>query len=288
MRPRTFPATFAMALTGYAIAPARPGDAGALTLDLAHLFTVHSVLLWGGVNAFNSSQDRDEGPVNLLRHPPPLPPGLLAFSLLSQAAAVGLAALHGWWPAALVATAVALSTLYSLRVPRFRRAKEIPVLDILINALGCGLGSIALGYAFTGASPLDARALSVGLAFSVAIFGGLPTSQIFQLEPGEARGRAHNYASLLGARRTLRVGSLFFALHLALLATVVRPGWTEVSAWSLPMALWIGWAVLVTAGALHSLWWSAHPFTDAYGRMTRQFAVLMGSQVLWTAAAWLA
>ena len=61
-RPRSIPVTLAMALTGWLTSPMH----GHAVSDLAFLVVVHSVLLWGGTNAFNSAEDRDDGPVNLL------------------------------------------------------------------------------------------------------------------------------------------------------------------------------------------------------------------------------
>lgn len=287
MRPKTFPATFVMAVTGYALSPVRPDAASRVLWDLSLLFLVHSVLLWGGVNAFNSSQDRDQGPLNLLPDPPPQPSYLLRFSLFLQGAALVIAAFRGWWPLVLVAAAIVLSTYYSIRLPGLRRGKEIPVVDILINALGCGIGSIALGYSFAGGSPLDSHAIVSGLGFSAAIFGGLPTSQIFQLSSQKGEPRERNYAALLGVRGVLLVGPLFFAVHIVVLAFFARPGWKEVFLDPIPATLWIGWLLLVAVGGIHSLCWSRSPFHDAYLRMVRQFGVMMASQALWTAAAWL-
>src|SRR5262249_2195498 len=79
-RPRSIPVTLAMAMTGWLASPAH--GLSRLAADVAFLVIVHSVLLWGGTNSFNSAEDRDEGPVNLLPHPPPMPRHLGAFGLV--------------------------------------------------------------------------------------------------------------------------------------------------------------------------------------------------------------
>ena len=283
LRPRTFVPTFLLALTGYAASPARPSALGAVAADLVLLFLVYSVLLWGGANAFNSSQDRDEGPVNLLPNPPPIPPRLALFGVAMNVLAVPFAALRGARPAALVACAVVVSIFYSLRGAPWRRGKEIGVVDNAINATGSGFVAIMLGYLFTPA-PVDARILLLAAAFTIAIFGGVPTSQIFQLDPRDTYASARNYASLLGAKTTLRVGALLFVAHVAF---VLVMGW-PAPARAPVAALLGGWAILALVASVHSWWWAREPFRDPYRRMTRQLGMMMTSQTLFTIAAWIA
>ncbi len=280
LRPLTFLPTFLLALTGYAMSPARPAGLGAISVDLGLLFLVQSVLLWGGANAFNSSQDRDSGPVNLLPSPPPMPKHLATFGLLANCAAIALAAARGALAALIVTAGVVASTFYSWRSGHFRRGKEIGVVDNLINAAGSGAGSILLGYAITGAR-LDLHVVLVAAAFTVATFGGVPASQIFQLRQGDRYEDARNYASLLGAENTLRVGALLFAAHVVLVLALGLPAGGVVG-----HALWLGWALLALAGSVHSLRWSRAPFLRPYRQMTRQFSLMMASQTLWTGYAW--
>jgi 4-hydroxybenzoate polyprenyltransferase len=270
-RPRSIPVTLAMALTGWLASPVR-GHAVTDLGDLAFLVVVHSVLLWGGTNAFNSAEDRDDGPVNLLPDPPPIPPNLGAFGLMLMGAAIGLAALRGPTCVALVACAVALSIYYSWRGAPWRRGKEVVGVDNLINACGCGLGSFSLGWCTTGAV-LSASAIYLGLAWTVCLFGGMPTAQIFQLRQLRPGDRA-NWTSWLGAARTLRLGAVLFALHLALVAPVSR--------WGLGTLVW---AAGVSAAIAHSAWWSRAPFTHGYARMLRQMTLLTTAQLAWAIGA---
>ncbi len=266
IRPRSIPVTIAMALTGWLAAPTHDH----VVTDLAFLVIVYSILLWGGTNAFNSAEDRDTGPVNLLPDPPPRPRHLRAFGLALMLAAIIAAAVRGATAMLLVAAAVSLSLFYSWRGGPWRRGKDLPGIDNLINALGCGLGSFALGWVTTGA-PLSANAIYLGLAWTVCLFGGMPTAQIFQLAPDE---RGTNWTSLLGAARTLRVGALLFAVHLALLAPVSHRGAASTV-----------WALGVVAAIGHSAWWSRTPFRDPYRRMLRQMALLTTAQLAWALGA---
>ena len=262
LRPRSIPVTLVMALTGWLAAPTHAWT------DVIFLLVVHSILLWGGTNAFNSAEDRDTGPVNLMPDPPPRPPHLGAFGLALMLAAVAAAALRGTTAVLLVATAACLSIFYSWRGAPWRRGKEVPGLDNAINALGCGLGSFALGWVTTGA-PLTATPIYLGLAWSVCLFGGMPTAQIFQLGDGQ-----RNWTSWLGAARTLRLGALLFAVHLALLVPFTQLRVTTLV-----------WVAGVVGAILHSAWWSRTPSTDPYRRMLRQMTMLTAGQLAWAIGA---
>ena len=266
-RPRSIPVTLVMAMTGWLASPSRTAPVG----DLAFLLVVYSGLLWGGTNAFNSAEDRDSGPVNLLPNPPPLPRHLGAFGLsLMAAAIVAAGVLRGWQCAALVTGAVVLSIFYSWRGAPWPRGKEIPGVDNLINASGCGIGSFCLGWCTTG-EPLTAMALYFGLAWTVCLFGGMPTAQIFQLRPDD---RGSNWTAHLGAARTLRFGAVLFMLHFALLARVSSLGIATVV-----------WGAGVVSATLHSAWWSRDPFVQPYHRMLRQMTLLTVAQLAWAIGA---
>lgn len=268
-RPRSVPVTLVMALTGWLASPLHATRPGQITADILYLTLVHSVLLWGGANAFNSAEDQDEGPVNLLPDPPPRPRGLGAFGLGLMLLAVPAAALRGPVPAGLVALATALSVFYSWRGGPWPRGKEIPGVDNLINAAGCGAGSFGLGWCATGA-PITPTALYFALAWTICLFGGMPTAQIFQLRPNETVSSARNWTAWLGARATLRLGAALFLLHFAMLAPLAAPRWAR--------AIW-GSGVLIAAA--HSAWWSRDPWTAPYARMLRQMTILTTAQLAW-------
>lgn len=275
MRPRTFPITFVFALTGYVLAPSHARGAG-LALDLAFLFLVYSVLGWGGANAFNSAEDEDAGPVNLLPDPPPRPRHLGAFGLACGAASVALALA---WPGKaravpFVLVAGLLSVAYSYRGAPFRRFKEVGGLDALTHALGCGPIAIALGW--SAAAPLDASFAWPALGFFFAFFGGYTTTQIFQLAPGERYATGRNYTSLLGAPLALRVSVLCFAAHVVVLGLSV--GRAIVAS-----APYLVWASLVAVAALHALGWALRPWHAPYRRMQVQLGLMMTSHVTFLA-----
>jgi hypothetical protein len=179
------------------------------------------------------------------------------------------------------AVGVLLSILYSWKNNFFTRGKDIPILDMLINTSGFGICSILFGYIMTPA-PVTATLIYIGMGFTFAYQGGMPTSQIFQLK----KDSKPNYTSLLGAAWVLRAGALFFILHIVFLA-LAYTDLTFLAAHQVLMCMYAGWALLVLLSAIHSLWWSQDPFKEPYKKMNRQMVMMMSSQILWTVYAWI-
>jgi len=140
-RPLSIPVTMVMVMTGWLASPAHARTLAGMARDVGLLAAVYSVLMWGGANAFNSAEDRDDVPVNLLPSPPPLPPRLGAFGIGLQLAGVLASAVFGLRSVMLAAVAAVTSVFYSWRGAPWRRGKEIPGVDNLINAGGCGFGA---------------------------------------------------------------------------------------------------------------------------------------------------
>lgn len=267
MRPRTFPLTFVFVLTGYVLAPN-----AASGWDLLYLFLVYSVLGWGGANAFNSAEDRDDGPINLLPNPPPRPRYLRQFGIGCGALAVLLASV---WPGMQrtllpIAIAGALSFAYSWKSGGFRRLKEVGLVDNMTNACGCGPLALAIGWG--ARAPYDISLVGPSVGFFLALFGGYTTTQIFQLAPDDTYTSARNYTTLVGPRRALRIGALAFVSHVVVLAFSIR--WTSAAS-----AAFGTWATLVVLAAGHSYSWANTPFVNPHSRMLRQMGLMMASQL---------
>ena len=270
-RPLSIPLTFVLVLTGYVVAPTHPAWREA-SYDLVFLLLVYSVFGWGGTNAFNSDEDRDEGPVNLLPAPPPRPAHLGAFGIAWGALAIVVTIA---WPGKLrvlplVVLSAVLSLAYSYRGAPFRRLKEIGIVDNVTNALGCGPIAIAIGWGVAG--PFAPGLLPIAAGFFFAFFGGYTTSQIFQLRDGDTYATARNYTSLLGASLALRLSVLAFLAHLVVLLAVLRGR-------ALGSVAYGAWIALVLFAALHAWRWARIPRDRPKRRMLIQLGLLMGSQV---------
>ena len=153
-----------------------------------------AVDLYGGATAYNSVYDRDEGPVGGLAAPPPVPAGLLPFSLMLQAAGAAAAPIVGW-PFTLVYLAMAgLGAAYSHPRVRF---KARPWASLLVVSLGQGVLGFLLGFLAAGGAPraaLAPRALEaafVAAAFTTALY---PLTQLYQVDEDRRQVALHDVA----------------------------------------------------------------------------------------------
>lgn len=206
LRPKGFAIMFIFALNGYALgAPARDGKT--LALDMAILFFGWAVLLASGTNQFNSAFDRDTGAITMLDHPPAPPRGLAAIGLVAMIAGALLFAIRSWAAAKFGLVLAAAGVIYSYGFG-LRRVKEIPVLDIVWNGLGYGLGAMAMGYLLTGA-PLREEFWWVGFGFSISFAATAVVAQIPQ--QGQADFESRTFTALVGPRRAWLFCASFYA-----------------------------------------------------------------------------
>jgi len=166
-------------------------------------FLAFHVCLYGGITAYNSYYDRDEGPVGGLRVPPRVTGALLPFSLAVQALGLVLAFDVGAAFVAVYVLVMLLSVLYSH--PRFR-LKARPVGALVVVALGQGSVGFLAGWlagdepphALLAAEPL----LGLGVA-TLSTVGLYPLTQLYQLEEDAARGDK-TFAVAFGADASFR------------------------------------------------------------------------------------
>lgn len=276
-RPKSFLPSFLFPLTGYFASPVH-FDAGENAKRLTVLFLGYCVCLWGGTSALNSAWDGDEGPLNFLENPPPVPKGLGVFGFVLLLAGVAIAYPYGSICTLAAVLSVVLSCLYSVRFPGVpRRGKEVPILDNAINALGCGAVAVMLGYCITGAG-LNQRILILAAAFTLTVFGSYPATQVFQLDSrGKDGGKKTNFSSFFGAKAALRIGVVFLlgggALALSTVGLPLAPGYVA-----------FGLLFLVAASALVK--WSGAPFADAGRRKRVVVGALLLARVFWIFAEW--
>jgi 1,4-dihydroxy-2-naphthoate octaprenyltransferase len=152
-------------------------------------FVAFHVFLYGGITAYNSYYDRDEGPVGGLRKPPPVTPALLGFSVGMQLMGLALSVVVAWPLALLYAVVMLLSVAYSH--PAFRW-KARPLLSIVVVAFGQGGIGFGAGWlcAATPVLPLWSSLDGLlGLAAAILLTTGFyPLSQLYQLDEDRKRG----------------------------------------------------------------------------------------------------
>ena len=156
----------------------------ATTTFVLQFFAVH-VLLNGGVTAYNSWCDEDEGPIGGLERPPPMTPWMGPAALLVQAAGLPLAwplggAYVGLWLATMV-----LSVCYSARPLRW---KGHPLLSLVAVGVGTGTNTFLMGYLAAGGPGLDATILAAALGVALLLLALYPASQVYQIEEDGRRG----------------------------------------------------------------------------------------------------
>jgi 1,4-dihydroxy-2-naphthoate octaprenyltransferase len=163
------------------------GGAG-LTLQFVLAFAVLHVFLYGGVTAFNSYYDRDQGPVGGLERPPPVVDALLPFSIVVQGIGWALAALISlpFWLA--YAGFMLLSVAYSHPAIRL---KAYPWPSMLTVGLGQGVLAFCAAWAASRgdvASVVSPEGLLGVTAATCIILGLYPLTQLYQVEEDRARG----------------------------------------------------------------------------------------------------
>ncbi len=156
---------------------------GGGTVNLAAFLVIH-VLLYGGMNAFNSCWDRDEGPIGALVDPPPVDRTVLAVALLCQ----GLALVGGFAVGPSFGGMVALALLLSFFYSHGRfRWKERPWLAALTIFVGQGLLGVLWGLVSAGGAVGPMQLLgAVGGALITT--GFYPLTGVYQITADAERG----------------------------------------------------------------------------------------------------
>jgi 4-hydroxybenzoate polyprenyltransferase len=183
-------------------------------------FVSFHVFLYGGITAYNSYYDRDEGPVGGLRSPPPVIELLLPFSLFVQVAGFALALVVGFWFASLYGLVMLLSVGYSH--PRFRW-KARPLGSLLVVALGQGAVGYVGGWLCGAEPPHSLLAIDPLLGLAVATLSAVglyPLTQIYQIDEDRARGD-QTFAVAYGANASFEFALACIALAGACITALV-------------------------------------------------------------------
>ncbi len=245
---------------------------------LLHFFTVH-ILLFGGVTAYNSYWDKDEGPIGGLKHPPRMTPWMLPASWAMQVGGALLALTQGALFAACYGAAMLLFWLYSSPLMRFK-GKPFPSLFAI--GIGTGFFPLIMGYlAATGEKNIPHLTLPIlaGLGATLLLVSLYPLSQVYQINEDTQRGDA-TFASRYGLPGVRRVFALCFSIGTLLTACAL---YVEAGLWGPLLGLSSALAGILIYWRLRAL----RGVPDEYSRVMNikyaaslLFVVFLGSLLL--------
>ena len=183
---------------------------------LLQFLNVH-LLLNGGVTAYNSYWDDDDGPIGGLEHPPKMAKWMHPASIAVQLAGLALAIREGAWFIALYLITMGLSILYSSKPLRW---KGHPLKSLICVGIGTGTNTFLMGY--IAASDRDPTALVLAAASGVAllVLSIYPVSQVFQIDQDRAHGD-RTFAVAFGLAGVRRFFAVAYPLGLAIISATL-------------------------------------------------------------------
>jgi len=168
-------------------------------------FVAAHFFLYTGITAYNSSYDRDVGPVGGMLRPPPVPNGLRPLSLAMLLLGGVLAASLSLAFVLTYGVIAVMGIAYSHPLTRWK-ARPIPSAATVF--VGQGLLGFLMGWLASGAAPqaaLSERGVLGSLSAAFTTLGLYPVTQVFQVEEDAGRGD-RTLAVSLGPSRALRFG----------------------------------------------------------------------------------
>ncbi|MDX2061883.1 MAG: UbiA family prenyltransferase [Bacteroidia bacterium] len=201
------------------------------------LFAALHLFVYPASNAYNSYHDRDEGPIGLLKSPPPVDENLFRISLLFDALGLALGLVLGWAIALQLAAYSLISRAYSW--PGIR-LKKYPWASWAVVSLFQGGFTYLLCYqVIAGLALTDAYRLPhlwAALATTLQTAAIYPLTQIYQHAEDRARGD-RTLSLVLGVRGTFIFSAAVFALSVGALLLYFRHTERMGSFWLLQAAL---------------------------------------------------
>jgi len=287
MRPHSFIPSFFLAFSGYACSSVKPDTFSLVLGHMAIIFGVYSILLFGGTAALNTAFDgeSDGKPLNYLDHPPSNPKHLGLFGLFLMVLAVFISYFLGTLVFYASLFILLLSILYSARLGKIPRGKEVGGLDSVINSLGCGFASLFFGHALAGGA-FDMRFFMICVAFTLSVWGSYPATQIYQLEPTDNYARAKNYSTLLGPSLALRLGSIFFAVAVFIIGYIL---WEDqyIHYFQIgELVLYAAFGSIYLFAAVKVFRWAKNPYENSKNKLETLLKTLFLGRICWIIAEW--
>lgn len=184
----------------------------ALEPFIIQFFVVH-VLLNGGVTAYNSFWDDDDGPIGGVEHPPKMAPWMHHAAIVVQLAGLPFAWRAGAVFTGLYVATMALSVAYSRKGPRW---KGHPILSLVAVGIGTGTNTFWMG-ALAAGRAMDVELAVAGAGVALLLLSLYPVSQVFQIEEDASNGD-RTFAVAYGLSGVRRWFAIAYPAGLAIVA----------------------------------------------------------------------
>jgi 1,4-dihydroxy-2-naphthoate octaprenyltransferase len=154
-------------------------------LQIIQFFSIH-ILLFGGVTAYNSYFDKDEGPIGGLKSPPKMHLWMLIVSWVLQIIGLAIAIYSGLYFVIIYLLSVFIFWMYSS--PHVR-LKGRPIGSLIAIGIGTVVCASLLGYYANGSVQLPTITILIAALGSMCLVISMyPMSQVYQVEEDEKRG----------------------------------------------------------------------------------------------------
>lgn len=181
------------------------------------LFAILHVLVYPASNAYNSTQDNDEGSVGLIENPLPIPKYLFIATIVLDTLAIISSFLINNQVALLVIIYIVFSKLYSWRKVRLKRFPILGFLTVFICQGSLVFYTVQAVQRNIWEEGFISKSILYALVASLFIGSMYPLSQIYQHEQDKRDG-VTTISALLGYRNTFLFSAFQFAVASALIS----------------------------------------------------------------------
>ena len=237
-------------LLGYCLTGASPD------FPFLILFLLLHVGIYGGMTAYNSAYDQDEGPIGGMKHPPKAGAWERIGGLGIQILSVVALAFWGWRMALLGLALLLMGVAYSH--PRWRW-KAYPLGSLLTVTIGQGLLPFFMGVEASAGHLTEVglwETLFLAGTSALIITGLYPLTQVYQIEEDRKRGD-RTFAVRFGPDRVFLLTRLLVGAGLLLLAYILLTG-------SVFHSFWI-WVLPVGYGGF---WFAVRAWSQRFRKQT--------------------
>ncbi len=219
-------------------------------------FLAMHIGIYGGMTAFNSYYDRDQGPIAFLKHPAPATPFVRDAAIWIQVAAIVV--LYVLRPASALPAAAFAGMGIAYSHPRWRWKASLRG-SFAVVGLGQGILAMATGFLSTGARAaglLDPVVILAALSSAAITLGLYQVTQVYQIDEDRVRGD-RSLGVVLGWRRALLIGGGLLGAGVGLLVVALAGRIALTWAWILSAGVIGLWGLLY-------LWSRRFDSLDAY------------------------